>query len=95
MPQGYALSEGTKDRIWELRGEGLSDAEVGRRLGLGRTTVSIYLRALGGNQAKGAAQSAAMPEPRGARGDLARDSPRAIGTRDRPGPRSLPHDDRP
>ena len=32
MPKGYGLSEATKDAIWELRAEGLSDREIGRRL---------------------------------------------------------------
>lgn len=41
-------SEATTERIWELRAQGLSDHEVGRRLGLGINTVGIYLRALGG-----------------------------------------------
>jgi hypothetical protein len=26
MPKGYALAEATKDAIWELRAQGLSDA---------------------------------------------------------------------
>ncbi len=44
MPPGYALNEATKERIWELRAQGLSEREIGRRLGLGRNTVSLYLR---------------------------------------------------
>ena len=48
MPMGYPLSEAIKDEIWELRAQGLSDREVGRRLGLARPTVSSYLRATGG-----------------------------------------------
>ena len=40
MPKGYALSEATKDGIWELRAEGLSDREIGRRLGLPLGSVS-------------------------------------------------------
>ena len=36
------------ERIWELRAQGLSDHEIGRRLGLGINTVSLYLRSLGG-----------------------------------------------
>ena len=35
MPKGHALSEATKERIWELRAQGLSEREIGRRLGLG------------------------------------------------------------
>jgi len=33
MPKGHALSEATKDAIWELRAKGLSDREIGRRVG--------------------------------------------------------------
>ena len=33
MPKSDGLSEATKDGIWELRAEGLSDHEIGRRLG--------------------------------------------------------------
>ena len=48
MPIGHPLSEATRERIWELRAQGLSDREVGRRLGLARPTVSAYLRTTGG-----------------------------------------------
>ena len=48
MPSGYALSEATKERIWELRAQGLSEREIARQLRLGINTVSHYLRALGG-----------------------------------------------
>ena len=48
MPKGYGLSEATKDGIWELRAEGLSDREMGRRLGLARPTVSSQLARTGG-----------------------------------------------
>ena len=48
MPKGYGLSEATKDEIWELRAEGLSEAEIGRRLGSPRATVSRYLARVGG-----------------------------------------------
>jgi IS30 family transposase len=48
MPKGYALSEAEKARIWELRARGLSDREIGRRLGLAPKTVSHYLARLGG-----------------------------------------------
>jgi IS30 family transposase len=48
MPRGHALSESIKERIWELRAEGLSDREIGRRLGLGLGIVSGHLRATGG-----------------------------------------------
>jgi hypothetical protein len=36
MPRGYGLSEVTKGAIWELRAQGLSDREIGRRLCLPR-----------------------------------------------------------
>jgi IS30 family transposase len=48
MPRGYGLSEATKDGIWELRAEGLSDREIGRRLGLPRGSVSNHLARTGG-----------------------------------------------
>lgn len=48
MPRGQALSESIKEGIWELRAEGLSDREIGRRLGLGLGIVSNHLRATGG-----------------------------------------------
>jgi IS30 family transposase len=48
MPRGYGLGEAVKDAIWELRAEGLSDREIGRRLGLPRGTVSNHLARTGG-----------------------------------------------
>jgi len=48
MPRGYGLSEATKDGIWKLRAEGLSDREIGRRLGLPRGSVSNHLARTGG-----------------------------------------------
>ncbi|MGH2955386.1 MAG: IS30 family transposase [Solirubrobacterales bacterium] len=48
MPKGHGLSEATKEAIWELRAEGLSDREIGRRLGLSRGSVSNHLRRTGG-----------------------------------------------
>ena len=50
MPKGYGLSEATKDGVWELRAEGLSDREIGRRLSLARGTVSNQLARAGGIQ---------------------------------------------
>jgi hypothetical protein len=47
MPRGYPLSEAVKDGIWELRAKGLSDHEIGRRLGLRRGIVSNHLRWIG------------------------------------------------
>jgi transposase, IS30 family len=48
MPKGHYLTEAVKDAIWELRAEGLSDRELGRRLGLPRGTVSNHLARAGG-----------------------------------------------
>src|SRR5438046_4639984 len=48
MPRGQYLTEGAKDAIWELRAEGGSEAEIGRRLGLPKRTVSRYLERVGG-----------------------------------------------
>jgi hypothetical protein len=48
MPRGLGLSEVTKDAIWKLRAQGLSDREVGRRLGLARGSVSNHLARTGG-----------------------------------------------
>ena len=48
MPGGYGLSETVKDAIWRLRAEGLSDREIGRRLGLARGSVSNRLARTGG-----------------------------------------------
>ncbi len=48
MPKGHGLSEATKDAIWELRAEGLSEAEIGRRIGFPRATVSRYVARFGG-----------------------------------------------
>src|SRR6266511_1711928 len=48
MPRGYGLSEPTKDAIWKLRAEGLSDREIGRRLGFPRGSVSNHLARTGG-----------------------------------------------
>src|SRR5947209_11006438 len=48
MPWGRYLTEGVKDAVWELRAEGGSEAEIGRRLGLPKRTVSKYLERVGG-----------------------------------------------
>ncbi|HEY8000946.1 MAG TPA: IS30 family transposase [Solirubrobacterales bacterium] len=48
MPKGYAMAEATKDAIWKLRAQGLSDREVGRRLGLPLGSVSNHLARAGG-----------------------------------------------
>jgi IS30 family transposase len=52
MSRGYPLSEAVKDGIWELRAQGLSDREIGRRLGLGLGIVSNHLRWVGGIRSK-------------------------------------------
>jgi IS30 family transposase len=48
MPRGCGLSGATRDAIWGLRAEGLSDREIGRRLGLPRGSVSNHLARTGG-----------------------------------------------
>jgi IS30 family transposase len=53
MPKGHGLSEAVKDRIWELRAQGLSEAEIGRRLGFPRATVSRYVARFGGTSGPG------------------------------------------
>jgi IS30 family transposase len=52
MPRGHYLTEAVKDAIWELRAEGGSEAEIGRRLGLPKRTVSKYLERVGGIRPK-------------------------------------------
>jgi transposase len=95
MPKGHALGEATKEAIWELRARGLSEREITRHLGLGLNTVSHYLRALGGIR----------PRPRrrperclnlDEREEISRGIARGHSARVIcPGPRPLPHDDRP
>src|SRR5437763_14666238 len=48
MPRGHYLTDAVKDAIWVLRAEGGSEAEVGRRLGVPKRTVSKYLERVGG-----------------------------------------------
>ncbi|HYN50452.1 MAG TPA: helix-turn-helix domain-containing protein, partial [Thermoleophilaceae bacterium] len=48
MPKGCGLSEATRVGIWKLRAQGLSDREIGRRLGLPRGSVSNQLARAGG-----------------------------------------------
>jgi DNA-binding transcriptional regulator LsrR (DeoR family) len=43
MPRGHYLSEAVKDAIWVLRAEGVSEAEIARRLVMPKRTVSKYL----------------------------------------------------
>ncbi|MGH7717821.1 MAG: IS30 family transposase [Gemmatimonadaceae bacterium] len=42
------LTQAQQDRLWEARAEGLSDAELVRRLGLSKRQVNHYLSACGG-----------------------------------------------
>jgi IS30 family transposase len=87
MPKGQGLNEAVKNRIWELRAEGLSDREIGRRLGLPRGTVSNHLRRTGGirPRARRRAERCLSLEEREeisrgiARGHSAREIARAIG----------------
>jgi len=87
MPKGYALREATKDRIWELRAQGVSEREIGGRLGLGLHTVSLYLARVGGIRPRArrrAARCLSLEEreeiSRGiARGHSAREIARALG----------------
>ncbi len=48
MPKGHYLAEAVKDAIWVLRTEGVSEAEIARRLGVPKRTVSKYLQRMGG-----------------------------------------------
>jgi len=48
MPRGHYLTEAVKDAIWVLRAEGVSEAEISRRLGMPKRTVSKYLQRVGG-----------------------------------------------
>ena len=48
MSRGHYLTEAVKDAIWVLQAEGVSEAEIGRRLGLPKRTVSKYLERVGG-----------------------------------------------
>ena len=48
MPRGHYLTEAVKDAIWVLRAEGVSEAEISRRLGMPKRTVSKYLQRMGG-----------------------------------------------
>jgi hypothetical protein len=92
MPRGYGLSEATKDGIWELRAEGLSDREIGRRLGLPRGSVSNHLARTGGirPRARRRPERCLSFEERE---EISR--ARELGPRHRPGASPLPHDDHP
>jgi IS30 family transposase len=87
MPRGHYLTETVKDAIWGVRAEGLSEAEIGRRLGLPKRTVSKYLERLGGIRPRARRRPErclALAEreeiSRGiARGESARDIGRTLG----------------
>jgi IS30 family transposase len=48
MPRGHYLAEAVKDAIWVLRAEGVSEAEIARRVVTPKRTVSKYLQRMGG-----------------------------------------------
>ena len=48
MPRGRYLAEAVKDAIWVLRAEGVSEAEIARRIVMPKRTVSKYLQRMGG-----------------------------------------------
>jgi len=48
MPRGHYLTEGVKDAIWVLGAEGVSEAEIARRIVMPKRTVSKYLQRMGG-----------------------------------------------
>jgi len=48
VSKGHYLTEDVKDVIWVLRAEGISDAEIARRLVMSKRTVSKYLERMGG-----------------------------------------------
>src|SRR5258707_10621387 len=87
MPRGHYLTETVRNAIWEVRAGGLSEAEIGRRLGLPKRTVSKYLERLGGIRPRARRRPErclALAEreeiSRGiARGESARDIGRTLG----------------
>ena len=48
MTRRYGLSEAEKEGVWAMRAEGLSEAEIARRLGRIMSSVSRYVASLGG-----------------------------------------------
>src|SRR5437763_15092571 len=48
MARGQYLAEAVKDAIWVLRAEGVSEAEIARRIVMPKRTVSKYLERMGG-----------------------------------------------
>ncbi len=47
MPRGRYLAEAVKDAIWVVRAEGVSEAEIARRIVMPKRTVSKYLQRMG------------------------------------------------
>jgi hypothetical protein len=71
MPRGHYLTGAVKDAIWVLRAEGVSEAAIGRRLGLPKRTVtkylkrvSKYLERVGGGPAEVPSSASALPDAR-------------------------------
>jgi IS30 family transposase len=78
------LTQGEQDRLWEARAEGLSVAEVVRRLGLSRRQVGYYLSACGGIRPRGPRRRAERCLSLAEREEISRgiargDSDRSIG----------------
>jgi len=62
MSKGHYLTEGVKEAIWVLRAEGISDAEIGRRLVMSKRTVSKYLQRMGVTGPQAASSGGALPD---------------------------------
>ena len=90
MPRGHYLAEAVKDAIWVLRAEGVSEAEIARRLVLPKRTVSKYLQRMGGIRPRPCRRSErclSLAE----REEISRGSLGGIGPRDRSHPGPVPH----
>ena len=88
MPKGYGLSEATKDAIWELRAEGLSDREIG-----GGSAFPGEARGTTWREREASARARRRPESclsLEEREEISRAIAAVTGPRDRPAPRSLP-----
>ena len=95
MPKGHALSEATKERIWELRAQGLSERKIGERLGLPGPTVSRHVARFGGIRPR-ARRCPDCSLSLAEREEISRGiASGSLGTSDRPQPRALSHHDRP
>ena len=62
MPKGHYLAEAVNDAIWVLRAEGVSEAEIGRRLGVPKRTVSKVPAEDGRDPAEGTPSRGALPD---------------------------------